>query len=41
MADKPWETPKIQMIMSMFCGTIIAIKPLNIMEVRANGEKVQ
>ena len=41
MADKPWETPKIQMIMSMFTGTVIAIKPLNIMEVKSNGEKVQ
>ena len=37
---KPWESPKIQMIMSIFNGTVTAVKPLNIMEVRADGKKV-
>ena len=37
---KPWESPKVQMIMSIFNGTVTAIKPLNIMEVRADGKKV-
>lgn len=37
---KPWESPKVQMIMSIFNGTVAAVKPLNIMEVRADGKKV-
>jgi hypothetical protein len=37
---KPWESPKVQMIMSIFNGTVTAVKPLNIMEVRADGKKV-
>lgn len=37
---KPWETPKIQMIVSMFNGTITAVSPVNIMEVKTNGKKV-
>lgn len=41
MMEKPWETPKIQMIVAMFNGTITDIKPLNILEVKSNGEKVQ
>lgn len=40
MTEKPWDTPKIQMVISMFNGTVIAVKPINIMEVRASGEKV-
>ena len=36
---KPWESPKVQMIMSIFNGTVTAVKPLN-MEVRADGKKV-
>lgn len=40
MNEKPWDTPKIQMIISMFNGTITAVKPINIMEVRTNGEEV-
>lgn len=37
---KPWESPKVQMIMSIFNGTVTAVKPLNIMEVRVDGKKV-
>jgi hypothetical protein len=37
---KPWESPKVQMIMSIFNGTVTAVKPLNIMEIRADGKKV-
>lgn len=37
---KPWESPKVQMIMSIFNGTVTAVKPLNIIEVRADGKKV-
>lgn len=37
---KPWESPKVQMIISIFNGTVTAVKPLNIMEVRADGKKV-
>lgn len=39
--SKPWESPMIQMIVAMFNGTVVAVKPINVMEVKANGEKVQ
>lgn len=41
MSEKPWETPKIQMITAIFSGTVVAVKPMNIMEVKADGQKVQ
>jgi len=31
---KPWETPKIQLIMSVFNARLTAIKQINIMEAR-------
>ncbi len=37
--EKPWDTPKIQMMLSIFNGTVSEIKPINIMEVKSNGEK--
>lgn len=40
MSSKPWDSPKIQMIMSMFNGTVTAVNPMNVMEVKADGEKV-
>lgn len=27
--QKPWETPKIQMILSIFRGTLVSITPIN------------
>ena len=38
--EKPWETPKIQMIVSIFNGTISSVDPINIMEVKANAQEV-
>ena len=38
--EKPWETQKIQMMIQIFNGTVTAVKPLNIMEVRVDGKKV-
>jgi hypothetical protein len=35
---KPWDTPKIQMLLSIFSGKLISVKPINIMEVRINEE---
>jgi len=40
MMDKPWDSPKIQMIIMIFSGTVTQVTPINIVEVRANGEKV-
>lgn len=34
---KPWEDPKVQMIVQIFQGTVIAVTPLNIREVKSNG----
>lgn len=34
--EKPWETPKIQMMIQIFDGVVTGVTPLNIMEVRAN-----
>lgn len=34
---KPWEDPKIQMIIQIFQGTVTAVNPLNIREVKSNG----
>lgn len=34
---KPWEDPKIQMIVQIFQGTVTAVTPLNIREVKSNG----
>lgn len=34
---KPWDDPKIQMIIQIFQGTITAVTPLNIREVKSNG----
>lgn len=38
IGDKPWEDPKVQMMLQIFNGTITAVNPLNIREVNSNGE---
>ena len=40
LSNKPWDSPKIQMIMSIFNGTVTAVNPMNVMEVKANGEEI-
>lgn len=35
---KPWDTPKIQMLLSIFNGKLISVKPINIMEVKSSEE---
>lgn len=35
--NRPWDDPKVQMMLQMFNGVITAVTPLNIREVNSDG----
>lgn len=38
ISEKPWESPKVQMILAIFGGKLTSIKPINI--IGATYEKI-
>lgn len=37
MSDKPWDDPKVQMMLQIFNATVTMVTPLNVREVNSNG----